>query len=60
MILGYHPKEFTITSGQVAVNKRHGSTAKFNIYKIDGFQLHFFNRDLIGSSQVIKHSAIGQ
>lgn len=53
---GISPKEeFTITSGQVAVNgTAWGSTAKFNIYKIDAnFPASFSETDLIGSSQVI-------
>lgn len=53
---GISPKEeFTITSGQVAVNgTAWGATAKFNIYKIDAnFPASFSETDLIGSSQVI-------
>ena len=53
---GISPKEeFTINSGQVAVNgTAWGATAKFNIYKIDAnFPASFSETDLIGSSQVI-------
>jgi gliding motility-associated-like protein len=48
-------EEFTINSGQVAVNgTAWGATAKFNIYKIDAnFPASFSETDLIGSSQVI-------
>lgn len=48
-------EEYTITSGQVAVNGADwGATVKFNIYKIDAnFPASFSETDLIGSSQVI-------
>ena len=48
-------EEYTITSGQVAVNGVDwGANVKFNIYKIDAnFPASFSETDLIGSSQVI-------
>lgn len=49
-------EEFTISSGQVGINKTGSSYAEvsFNIYKIDAnFPLTFNETDLIGSSQIL-------